>query len=108
MNAFSVEERSPEDGDLALPITRGYPLPAPAADRFTRRVRLAVCEPAPTIPNSAVRDRGSPASAGQEDVKCNHSGPVELISVHYTAPHDNILTFLRGYGIIMTGYEVGS
>ncbi len=36
----------------------------PAAHRFARCVGLAVYEPAPEVPNSAVRYRGSPAFSG--------------------------------------------
>ena len=36
----------------------------PAAHRFARCVGLTVYEPAPEVPNSAVRYRGSPAFSG--------------------------------------------
>ena len=89
-NAFLAQERSPRGGRLAIPITRGYPLPAPPADRFARCVSLAVCTPAPVpdTPEQAVRCRGIPPRSPRGGCQ-----PHSLLASHISSlclPHSSV------------------
>ena len=86
-SAFSAEEGSP--GARVRVIIRVWvwhsqsqaavPCPDPGADRFAQRVSLVVCDPAPTIPNSAVRCCGIPPRSPRGG--CQRSIDIGVIDV---------------------------